>query len=136
MSDAPATDRHDRPRDRVTERLDALEAQARAQLAQIGALRADLDTLSASQADGQRDLAEVRAELRSLSAGQDAVADQVGTVRVELRGLVAQITALSQRVPSGAAVATLGAGGGTLGLGAVLTIGYQIAQALGWIPAH
>lgn len=148
MSDASGTDRHERPRDRVTERLDALEAQAREQaawaqaqevraqeqLAQIEALREDLDEL-------RDDSAGLRAELRAVVAGQGALAAQVGGLQVAVAGLVAQITdpetglaaqlrRLASRVPSGAQVAV---GGGALGLGSVLSIAYAAAQALGWI---
>lgn len=136
----PGTDRHERPRDRVTERLDALEAQAREQLALIEALRTDLDKSG-------DDVAEVRAELKAVAAGQGALAAQVGLMQVaisrldgkigdEKSGLVAQVQALAGRVPSGAAVATLGAGVGMGGLGSMVSIFYALAQALGWIGAQ
>lgn len=140
----PGTDRHERPRDRVTERLDALEAQAREQaawaqaqearaqeqLAQITALREDLDEL-------RDDSAGLRTELRAVVAGQGALTAQVGGLQVAVGGLVAQITdpenglaaqirRVAARIPSGTQVAV---GGGSLGLGALATIAWQLYQA-------
>lgn len=112
MSDEPPTDRHDR----VTARLDALEASQRRGLAETVALRAELDALSASHDDDRRGLQDVRQEVTSLRAGQDALADQVGSMRVEQRGLMAQVTALSSRIPTGGAVVVAGSAAGVPGL--------------------
>lgn len=125
----PGTDRHDRPRDRVTERLDELEVRAREQLALIEQLRADVD-------DGARGLAEVRTELRAVAAGQDAIASSVGELRAEQRGLLGELREMAARVPSGRVVGVAGLGVGAAGLGSIGTILYHAAQALGWIGAQ
>lgn len=125
----PVTDRHDR----VTARLDALEAAHRAGLEQVRALRQEVDALSASQEDGQRDLAELRTELRGVVAGQGTLAEEVGTLRMDMRGLVGQITALSGRVPTGQAVMAAGAGAG---VPSVILLAWQVAQAMGWLGAQ
>lgn len=122
-SAAPATDRHDR----VTARLDALEAAHRAGLEQVRALRQEVDALTQSQENGARDVAELRAELRAVVAGQGQLAEEVGTLRVDMRGLVGQITALSSRVPSGGAVVAAGSAAGVPGL---LVLAWQVYQAV------
>lgn len=142
---APGSDRHERPRDRMAERLDALEAQARVLEEQARTQRELIEELRHDVDDSNRGLAELRTELRSVAAGQGKLADQIGGVQVSLRSLVAQIAdpehglsvqvqRIASRVPSGAVLATAGAGGVGLGLGSVATILYAVAQALGWLP--
>jgi TolA-binding protein len=123
MTDAPASDKHDRPGavERATARIEAMQEQ-------LDALRRDVECLEQSQDDDRRALGDVRQDVIALRGGQDALAAEVGSMRAEQRGLVAQIAALSSRVPTGAAVV---AAGGAAGLPAIVLLVLEALRALG-----